>query len=73
MNITDALNTIGAKFKTSKMFSTPNGCVDMPPSKDNKYMVYLDGGYANAKDLRELGIAYQTIADHLDELNKDLK
>ena len=70
MNISDALYTIGASFRAHKRVANGD---DMPPSKDNPYMVYFDGGYANAIDMRMMGIAYQTIADHLDELNKDLK
>jgi hypothetical protein len=69
MNIETALYTIGAKIRTGKY----NKDGDLPASKCNPYLVYLDCGYANAADMREIGIAYQTIADHLDELNKDLK
>jgi len=63
MNITHALYAIGAKFETK------NGVGE--PSKDNPYMVYIDGAYVDAIEIRMRAIAHQTIADHLDELNRE--
>lgn len=65
MDIDAALYLIGAKLRLSNDY--------LPASKDNQHMVYLDGGYATAVDIRELGTAYITIADHLDKLNKELQ
>ena len=69
MNIDQALYTVGAKIRTGKY----NSEGDLPAAKDNPWKVYIDCGYANAAELRELGEAYIAIADHLDALNKELK
>jgi len=67
----DALLVIGGRsIRTGRM---TNG-VDCPATKSNPYLVYLpgQGGYGGALEMRELGDAYLAIANHLDQLNKDL-
>lgn len=71
MNLSDALHVLGGEITTIHI-DVETG-KEKPPSKDNPYMFFKGYDAKNSIDMRMLGIAYTTIADHLEELNNKLK
>ena len=65
------MDTMNALYLTSCLSCPKNGLIKA--SKDNPYIGIIDGVKFDATHMRLMSIAYQTIADHLDDLNKDLK
>ena len=65
MDLTNALYTLSCCIRPKDLHKNN--------SKTNPYIACIDGHNYDIVDIRMMGIAYQTIADHLDKLNKELK